>query len=146
MSLPDRVVGHEVPVVKRLANGNRLLPDTVKVRPPNLPEYLQEDQLGGGVSVAEVNQLIAQARADVLAQVNAMLQNLPTPHVAFIFNQPVPVNVVTVEHNLGRRAVAVTVYSDDYETQYEFFEVYPVDENRTTLSFDDATAFVAVFS
>lgn len=131
------------------------LPASTKVRESNLPGYLQPgsvvtpEQLENvaGLTPETVAQMIAQARADVLAQVNAMLQNLPAPQSAFIINQPVPVATVTVEHNLGRRAVAVTVYSLDYETIYEFAEVYPQDENTAILSFgNDPLAFVAIFS
>lgn len=143
-------MSYKVPVV----DSQNRLPASAKVRESNLPAYLQPGKLVtpeqledvAGLTPETVAEMINQARADVLAQVNAMLQNLPRPQTAYIFSQPVPATVVTVEHNLGRRAVAVSAYSLDYETQYEFFEVYPVDENHATLSFDDPTAYVAIFS
>lgn len=139
-------MAHETPVVKKLPNGTRLLPDSTKVREINLPDYLKEDNLGAGVSIAEVNALLAQTRADVLAQVNAMLQNLPEPQTAFIYSTSTPVTAVTVQHNLGRRTVAVTVYSLDYQTQYEFAEVYPQNDNSAILAFAEPLAFIAIFS
>lgn len=133
--------GYETPVVKRMPDGTRVFPDSTKVRPANLPNYLQPDQMAGGISAGEVQQLIDQVRADVLAQVNVMLGN--TVH---IHNQSTPITSTVVTHNLGRRAVAVTLYSDDYETQYEFAEVYPKNDNQVIIALAEPLAYVAIIS
>jgi len=146
--------GFETPVVKRMPDGTRVFPDSTKIRDINLPARLQPGQVVtpaqleevAGITPGTIQQMIDQARADVLAQVNQMLQNLPTPQTVYIFNQPVPTATAVIHHNLGRRAVAVTVYSDDYQTQYEFFEVHPQSDNSVALSFDDPLTFVAVVS
>ena len=145
-------MAHKVPVSKPLGNGLYGLPNTTRVREVNLPDYLKPGHLVtqegldavDAVDLQAVQALSATARADVLAQVNDMLANVQNP--AFVMEQSVPAASVIVNHNLGRRAVAVTVYSLDYETQYEFFQVYPIDGNNIQLAFDEPLEFVALVS
>ena len=145
-------MSHRVPVSKSLGNGEYGLPLSTKIRESNLPAYLHQANLItqedldeiDGVSITTINNLIAASRADVLAQVNEMLRN--AKNAAFVYQQPHDAAAVSVNHGLGRRAVAVQVFSLDYETQYEFFQVYPLDDNNVQLAFDEPMTFVALVS
>lgn len=144
-------MAHRVPVSKPLGDGTYGLPSTTKIRTVNLPGYLQpghvltQDDLDAinAVDLDDVKLLIESAKAETLALVNEMLANVGG-HAAYVFQQTVPTASVVVHHNLGRQAVAVNVFSLDYETQYEFFEMYPLDPDNVQLAFDDPIAFVAL--
>lgn len=146
MSNPLPKSGHIVPVL----DAEKGLPWDTKVRESNLPEYLKQirvvtpEQLAevGGLTFGQVEEVVAQARADVLAQVTTMLQGLSKQVVRF--NQPVPTTVATITHNFNRSPVSVSVFSLDYSTQWEFVDVSFPDANHVRLTFDDATSFVAL--
>lgn len=146
MSNPLPGSGLIVPVL----DANKNLPSDTRVNESNLPEYLKQlnvvtpEQLAevGGLTFAQVEQVVANARADVLAQVATMLDSLGKQIVHF--NQPIPATVATIEHNFNRSPVSVSVFSLDYSTQWEFVELSFPDANHVTLTFDDATSFVAL--
>lgn len=144
--MPTLPEGHIVPVL----DSQKRLPADTKVRESNLPAYLQStnvvtpQQLAevGGLTLDQVGAVVAQARADVLNQVSSMLQGLGQQII--VFNQPVPTTVATIEHNFNRTPVAVSVWSLDYSTQWEFFEVSFPSTNHVRVTFDDAIPFVAL--
>lgn len=148
--MPPKRMGHRVPVSKDLGGGLYGLPNSTRVRDVNLPDHLQQGKIVTRDDLEDIQgldretalRLIAQARADVLAEVNHLLSTVG--RAAYVFQMPVPSASVVVEHNLGREAVAVSVFSLDYLVQYEFFEQTPIDPNRTQLAFDEPISFVAL--
>lgn len=59
---------------------------------------------------------------------------------SFEFVQSVPQSVWTVAHNRGSRPASVSVFSLDYNTQYDEFVVQHLNSNQLLISMDTPTA------
>lgn len=59
---------------------------------------------------------------------------------SFEFVQNIPQSVWTVNHNLGFRPSAVSIFSIDFATQYDDFAVQHVTANQLLISMDVPTA------
>lgn len=128
------------------------LPLSVKVREPNLPDYLKstsvatkaELALVDGMTPAQVQDILNVSNTALLAQVQGIVAGL-SGNRGLLVRSATPVSSMTVQHDFDRDGpVSVTVYSLDYETQWEFFEVHMIDRNTIQLAFDDPTAFNAL--
>lgn len=59
---------------------------------------------------------------------------------SFEFVQSIAQSVWTVQHNLGYRPAAVSLFSMDYQQQYDEFAVQHVNTNQLLISMDTPTA------
>ena len=141
-----------MPLRVPILSPNYELPLGVKVLEPSLPAYLAHTNVAtkadlediDGVSITLVNQLITQARADLIAQMQQMVEGV-VGRSGYLFTQHDPVTTVDLRHDFDRDgAVAVTIYSLDYSFVWEFFELHRIDRNVVRISFDDPTAFNAI--
>lgn len=66
------------------------------------------------------------------------------PGSQYIHTQLLPATVWTVEHNLGRRPAAATVFSADYAEEFGEFSIQHVDLNTLYLSADLPISGVAL--
>lgn len=117
------------------------LPAGVKVQDPSLPDWLKALRNKDLMTREDIIELLAQGREETLD----MMVQLIKQNRAVSFRQELPVTVVDLKHDLDRDgAVAVQVYSLDYEFAWEFFEVHRLDHDTVRLVFDDPTAFNAI--
>lgn len=134
-----------------LVNSLNQLPRSLRVHRESLPDSLNEenvatkDELRTGLADADRRtlDLIAQVRTSVLEEVEEMLDGLGVQ--GYVFRQEMPVTVADLQHDFNRDGpVHITMFSPDYQIQYEFFETFILSENVARVGFDDPTAFVAV--
>lgn len=136
-----------VPIINALGE----LPTAVKVLDGSLPARLAPDKVATkadiegleGLNPDVVNSLIGLMRAQVLAEVQVMLDNAGIN--GYVFKQDSPVSQAVLKHDFNRDGpVSVTVYAHDYSFVWEFVEVYRIDENTVQIAFGEPTAFNAV--
>lgn len=141
-----------MPLRVPILNPNLDLPKAVNVLEESLPDYLKQAKVASkddlaeidGVTVTQVQQLISQARTDLLEQMQDMVAGV-LGRSGYLFRQDEPVSTVVLQHDFDRDGpVSVTVYSLDYSFIWEFYEVHRLDRNRVQLTFDDPIAFNAI--
>lgn len=129
------------------------LPGRVKVTDPSLPERLSAGNVAtkqdlleiDGVGASQLDNILTQLRAEVLAEVNGLLELAKAK--TFVFRQDMPVAQVILEHNFQWDGpLNVTLWSLDLKTVYEFAQTYVLDENRIQLAFDEPITFQAIVS
>lgn len=67
-----------------------------------------------------------------------------TSGAGVLFTQATPATVWTINHNIGRSPISVTVYSLDYEVQWDEYVVGLVSDDVCHITFDDPTSGVAL--
>lgn len=136
-----------VPLVNELNE----LPRSIKVLDGSLPSHLKDANLTSaedlaaavGLSERRMRSLIDSIRADVLSEVQVLLASLKPQ--GYVFKQDMEVTQAVLQHDFGRDGpVSVTLFSTDYTIQYEYFDIFLIDQNTVQIGFEEPVAFNAI--